>query len=206
MTAPRRPAQIEVKFFFMAGAEEIVENPQALGSVQRRERGRELGKARLQLCADAGEIRPRFLDVLLLYRNCQQLVLGDVVAGAGRQITDKAVPLLAVGIQRILLHGHHNGLLIVGPIHAAVVDGQFDLRTHIQGIDYGTPLQEHFHLVILAGDAVIDVAEAIGLGEAIPIKKDAVRINTLNRHPLLYGFRNGIMLGVLLTEHPVQFQ
>ena len=191
MTAPGRLAQVEVIFLLLAGAEEIVEDAQALRGVQRRQCRGQRGEPRLKLRGDAHEVAPGFLDVFLGHAHRQQLVLGDVVVGAHGLLQDKVVHLAPVQIVVVAAHGHHDGFLEIRPIHAPVVQRDLDVRAGVQRVDDGAPLEEHRALVLRAGDGVVDVGEAVGLAELSFAIKDAVRVHPLDRHPLLHRLGDG---------------
>ena len=164
--------------------------------VQLHTLGAEGCKAGSQVSSDTGEVSAGVLNIPLVDRDGDILLLSDAI-GPSCLVHEHLIVLLAVLIQSILPHGHEDGLLKVRLTLAAVADGEFGGGGAIQAVQQFRVGQEHGFLILPAGYLVIDVGKAVGLGELDPHSEDAIRPNTLNGDHVLHPAGDTIWLAVL---------
>ena len=182
-------AGIEPELGLLALAVEIVQDTQALGGVQLNTFGTQRRKVRNEICSHTGKVGTGFFNVLFHHGNGDILLLRDSV-GTGGLVQQHLIVLPAILITEIPLHGHEDGLLKVGLVHTAVVDGDLRHRTGIQRVQQLRISQEHGFLVLAAGHKIVDVGELIGLGEFRPHEKNAIRPDTADGDHILHLARH----------------
>ena len=165
---------VKVELRLLAGAVEVVEDPEAPHCIQALALGIQLGQPGGQLPGCAAEKGSGLLHVPLVGGNGQVALLLDAAGSPGDLTQEHLVVLLPEAIQPVPLHGQQDGVRKVLPVDTSVVDGQFRSGSGVQGVQqFGVP-QEHLSFVLLAGDGIVDVTEPDGLGELGAELKNAI--------------------------------
>ena len=125
-------------------------------------------------------------------------LLHDTAGGVGDFVQQHLVVLLPVYVQIVALHGEQDGLLEPLAVDVLVLDGQLGGGPGVQGIQQIRIAEEHGGFVLLAGNGIVDVREANGLGELGALLKDAVRPEALDGQGVLHGAGDFKLLLILL--------
>ena len=113
-------------------------------------------------------------------------LLHHAVGGVRDLAHEHIVVLAPEAVQRIARQGQENLLLEVLAVQTTVVDGNLGGRAGVQRVQKFAVAQEHGGLVLFGRDGVIDVGEADGFGEFIPVLKNPVRKQTADGNAVLY--------------------
>ena len=196
---PGHIRHVEVKTALVPGPVEVVENTKPVRGVQLHALGAEGGEAGGQIGSDASEVGAGVLNIPLVDRDGDILLLSDAV-GPGRLVHEHLIVLPAVLVQSVLPHGHEDGLLKVRLALTAVADGEFSGGGAIQTVQQLRVGPKHGFFILLTGHLVIDVGEAVGLGELDAYLKNAVRPDTLNGDHILHPAGDAVWLSVLTHD------
>ena len=185
-----------MKIALVPGPVEIVENTEPVRGVQLHALGAEGGEAGSQVGPDPGEIGAGVLNIPLVDCDGDILLLGDAI-GPGRLVHEHLIVLPAVLVQSVLPHGHEDRLLKVRLALTAVADGELGGSGAIQTVQQFRVDPKHGFFILLTGHLVIDVGEAVGLGELDAYLKNAVRPDALNGDHILHPAGDTVRLPVL---------
>ena len=193
---PGHIRHIKMKITLVSGPVEVVEDTEPVRGVQLHALGAEGGEAGGQIGSDAGEVGAGVLNIPLVDCDGDILLLSDAV-GPGRLVHEHLIVLPAVLVQSVLPHGHKDRLLKIRLALTAVADGELGGSGAIQAVQQFRVGQKHGFLIVPAGNLIIDVGEAVGLGELDAYLKNAVRPDALNGDHILYPAGDAVRLPVL---------
>ena len=167
--------EVELKVPFLAGPEEVMEDPQALVVVQGLGPAVQLAKALGQVNVHPLEKGAGLVDAFPGNGDRDVLVLNEIVA-LQRLFGEDAVVLLAVAVQLVPFQPHEDAVLEVSAIETAVVDGDFGGGPGGQAVENAAVGQKHFLLVLMGRHGVVDVRKpprpavpiAASLPDAVP--------------------------------------
>ena len=97
-------------------------------------------------------------------------------------------------VQPVLFHGQQQGFLKFLFVDLPIVDGDFGGSAGIQRVQQFRVVEKHRRLIVLAGDAVVNIGKGEGFGKTAPHLKNPVRPDTLDGDGVLYGLRYGEFL------------
>ena len=193
---PGHICHIKMKITLVSGPVEVVEDTEPVRGVQLHALGAEGGEAGGQIGSDAGEVGAGVLNIPLVDCDGDILLLSDAV-GPGRLVHEHLIVLPAVLVQSVLPHGHEDRLLKIRLALTAVADGELGGGGAIQAVQQFRVGQEHGFLIVPAGYLIIDIGEAVGLGELDAYLKNAVRPDALNGDHILHPAGDAVRLPVL---------
>ena len=165
--------RIEMKIRFLSLTVEVMENPQPFRSIKLHALRTESRKVGRQVGSYTGKVGSCVLDVLFPYRNGDIFFLHNAV-GTGGLIQQHLVILPAVHIPAIPTQGHEDGLLKIGPVQTAVVNGDLGGGPGVQAVQQLRIVKEHDLFVLQTGHLVVDVRKLIAFGKLAPHLKNTV--------------------------------
>ena len=193
---PGHIRHVKTKTSLVSGTIEVMEDTKPVRGIQLHALGAEGRKAGSQVGSDTGEVSAGVLNIPLVDRDGDILLLSDAIS-SGCLVHEHLIVLLAVLVQSILPHGHEDGLLKVRLTLAAVADGELGGSGAIQAVQQFRVDPKHGFFILLTGHLVIDVGETVGLGELDPHSEDAIRPDTLNGDHILHPAGDAVRLPVL---------
>ena len=179
--------EVELKIPFLAGPEEVMEDPQALMVVQGLGPAVQLAETLGQVDVHPLEKGAGLVDVLPGDGDRDVLILNKIVA-LQRLLGEDAVVLLPVLVQAVPFQPHEDAVLEIGAVETAVVDGDFGGGPGGQAVEHAAVGQEHFLLVLMGRHGVVDVRKtprpAVPAAARLP---DAVPEHPLDGNRLLHA-------------------
>ena len=176
---------VEAKLRFFTGTVKVVENTESFIRLQLHALTAKPPKVGDQVGTHTGKVVSRFLNILLVHRNGDVLLLNDSVC-AGGFFKKHPVIFLTVLVKSIALQGEKNGFLKVCTVQTAVVNGDLGGCAAVKAVEQFRIFKEHRFFILTAGDGIVDVTELVSLGELISAHlKNAVIVNCLNGDHIL---------------------
>ena len=189
---------IKVEGIALLGPVEAVQQPQPFLGVHAHTPGIQRCKPGPKICIRPVEEKPCFFQILSDRRYRNILFLDE--AGASGLAGNNTVVFLTVFIPAISLHGHQNGFGEIPPVHAVIVDQDLGSRVAVQAVQNSGIAQKHIMLILIGGNLVVDIAEAIGFGIGIAAVEDAVVPDAVNGDQILNPSGDPVPLPALLKE------
>ena len=182
-------AQVKAEVFFLAWAEEVMEDTQPLLIVQSPRTTLQASKILPKVSVYPMEEGAGLLYASPGHRNRNVLVLNEVITFCGLAGQD-AVVLPAVTVQTVPSLPHQDTALEVRAVETPVVDGDFGSGIRWQAIQCAAIGRKHISLILMGGQCIVDVCEAPCAAELAAGLPDAVPIDLLDGDGLLDAARD----------------
>ena len=182
-------AQVKAEVFFLAWAEEVMEDTQPLLIVQGPRTTLQASKILPKVSVYPMEEGAGLLYASPGHRNRNVLVLNEVITFRGLAGQD-AVVLPAVTVQTVPTLPHQDTAAKVRAVETPVVDGDFGSGIRWQAIQCAAIGRKHISLILMGGQCIVDVCEAPCAAELAAGLPDAVPIDLLDGDGLLDAARD----------------